>query len=87
MASNKVKTRPERCSLDRRLEELEVDLRGEAQVVGYLLGLDLKGEIEKGWARENVEDIYGLVYICGRRVKRCKNQIGGLLIIKYKGNI
>jgi len=44
MTSNKVKTRPERCSLDRRLEGLEVDLKGEAQVVRYLPGLDPKGE-------------------------------------------
>ena len=39
MASNKVKTRPERCSLERRLKGLEVDLKGEAQVVRYLPGL------------------------------------------------
>ena len=30
--------------LERKLEGLEVDLKGEAQVVRYLPGLDLKGE-------------------------------------------
>jgi len=66
-SNNKVKLDLKGVVLERKLEGLEVDLKGAAQVVGYLPGLDLKGaafgqmsgesqfdlkgEIEKGWAK------------------------------------
>ncbi len=50
-SNNKVKLDLKGVVLEGKLEGLEVDLKGEAQVVGYLPGLDLKGEIEKGQAK------------------------------------
>jgi len=66
-SNNKVKLDLKGVVLERKSEGLEVDLKGEAQVVGYLPGLDpkgeafgqmsgecqsdLKGEIEKGQAK------------------------------------
>lgn len=43
-SNNKVKLDLKGVVLERKLEGLEVDLTGEAQVVGYLPGFDLKGE-------------------------------------------
>ena len=44
MGSGKVELDLKGVVLERKLEGLEVDLKGEAQIVGYLPGLDLKGE-------------------------------------------
>ena len=58
-SNNKVKLDLKGVVLERKLEGLEVDLKGEAQVVGYLPGLDLKGEAFGQMSGECQSDLKG----------------------------
>lgn len=58
-SNNKVKLDLKGVVLERKLEGLEVDLKGEAQVVGYVPGIDLKGEAFGQMSGECQSDLKG----------------------------